>query len=127
MMNVKLQFKAALTWLVILCILTISIYELWKTIDSWNERPIDTFTAEVPKHELPFPSITICPEGVSLWAGVRMFLNKLSFSDEYRDMLPLTYKEFLKRKMSVASYLLHDHHIDDCFEGEKGSIVNKSR
>ena len=123
----KIRCRTGLTRLVILCLLTISIIQLWETISSWNERPIETSTTEVPKHEIPFPSVTVCPEGFSLWAGLRTFLNGLDFTDEYRTMLPITYREFLRRKMNVAHFLFHDQNIEDCFGGEDGSTVIKSR
>ena len=126
MMDSKATWKVLLTRLVTLFLVAISIYQVWDTVNGWNERPIDSFTSELPKHEFPFPSVTICPEGFSLWEGVRTLLNKLEFSDKYRSLLPLTYRAFLKRKMEVAPYLFQDLHIDDCF-GQPGLIVNKSR
>ena len=122
----KIKCRTVLTRILILCLLAISLYQLLDIISSWKERPIETSTMEVPKHKIPFPSVTICPEGFSLWAGLRTFLNGKEFTDEYRTMLPISYREFLYRKMGVAEHLYHDH-IDDCFVGEQGSNEKNSR
>ena len=84
------------------------------------------FTLEVQKHEIPFPSITVCPEGISLWSGVREYLNSYEFKDEYKARLNEAYREFIRHKFMIAQFTDHKNSIDDCI-GDPDEIVSTSR
>ena len=109
------QFKVGLFRLVFFCLVLVSISQLWTTFKSWADRPIESFTLKVPKHKIPFPSVTVCPEGFGLWSGLRSFLNRLEFTDHYKSLLPLAYRQFVKTKFIVATETVKDFQVEDCF------------
>ena len=84
------------------------------------------FSLEVPKDEIPFPSVTVCPEGISLWSGVREYLNSYEFKDEYKARLKKAYREFIRYKFKIAQFTDHENSVNDCF-GDSEEIVTKSR
>ncbi len=43
-----------------------TVYELIQMIKDWNERPFDEYTTTVPKQQIKFPSVTVCPSGKKL-------------------------------------------------------------
>ena len=90
------QLKNGLFWLCVSCLVGISISQLWTTFKDWNDHPIESFTVEVPKHKVPFPSVTVCLEVFGLWSDLRSFLNHLEFTDDYKSLLPLAFKQFVK-------------------------------
>jgi hypothetical protein len=106
--------QTVLTRLVIIILLGISCQQLWVTWRGWQERPFDQFSIVVAKQEIPFPSVTVCPEGYTLWSGLRAFLNRFNFTAEYRGMLPLNYKQFLQQKIDLAPYTETESRIGDC-------------
>ena len=106
------QLKNGLFWLCVSCLVGISISQLWTTFKDWNDHPIESFTVEVPKHKVPFPSVTVCLEVFGLWSDLRSFLNHLEFTDE----------TVCKDKFNVASESLKDNQVEDCFANDKDSI-----
>ncbi len=43
------------------------MYQLIEMTKDWNERPFDEFTTTVPKQQIKFPSVTVCPSGKKLF------------------------------------------------------------
>ena len=37
--------------------------QIWAALNGWTERPFEESVVQVPKYEVPFPSVTICPAG----------------------------------------------------------------
>jgi hypothetical protein len=108
------RWRTALTRLVILLLLGLAGQQLWVTWAGWQERPFDQFPIEVAKQDIPFPSVTVCPEGYTLWSGLRAFLNRFDFTAEYREMLTLNYKQFLQQKIDLAPYTETEISIGHC-------------
>ena len=120
------KFRHVLRHAVLCGLLSVCFYQLWGIYQDWETNPITTFTLEVQKHDVPFPSITVCPEGFSLWSGVREYLNDFEFKDEYKARLNAAYREFVRHKFKIAQFTDHENSIDDCF-GDSEEIVSKSR
>jgi len=34
-----------------------------QSFDNWEQRPFDTMVDNVPKQNIPYPSVTVCPAG----------------------------------------------------------------
>ena len=120
------KFLNTIRRLAIFLMFTICGYQLLESYNDWNAKPLAKYTLEESKHNIPFPSVTVCPEGFGLGSGVRDYLNKIEFKEEYKDQLKLTYKEFVRLKYWIAPYTDHDNDIDDCF-GNPNELVEKSR
>ena len=118
------QVKVGLFRLVFFCLGLISISQLWRTFKSWEDHPIESFTLKVPKDKIPFPSVTVCPEGFGLWSGLRSFLNRMEFTDHYKSRLPLAYSQFVQIKFEVASNTVYDIHVEDCFANDRDPVGN---
>ena len=43
-----------------------TVYQLIEMTKDWNERPFDETTTTVPKQQIEFPSVTVCPSGKKL-------------------------------------------------------------
>ena len=39
------------------------MYQLVVMTDGWNERPFEEFYSTIPKQQIQFPSVTVCPAG----------------------------------------------------------------
>ena len=48
----------------------VSLYQMASMMDEWERRPFDWIEEVVPRHAVPFPSVTVCPEGSALWPGL---------------------------------------------------------
>ena len=86
------NFRHVLRHAILCSLLSVCFYQLWGFYHDWEANPINIFSLEVPKHEIPFPSVTVCPEGISLWSGVREYLNSYEFKDEYKARLNEAYR-----------------------------------
>ena len=72
----------------------------------------DKHIIQVDKCSIPYPSVTICPDGTTHWAGLRSLLNKIPFPQEYKDTLPLSFIEFKRKKLQLEEY--SEFSFDDC-------------
>ena len=57
------KFKRCVWYAVFIALLVITITQLKQSFDSWEERPFDTIVDHVPKQNIPYPSVTVCPAG----------------------------------------------------------------
>ena len=57
------KFKKCVWYAVFIALLVITITQLMQSFDSWEERPFDTLVDKVPKQNIPYPSVTVCPAG----------------------------------------------------------------
>ena len=44
---------------------SVSYTQVRDTYNGWVDRPFDDLTTRIPKQNVPFPSVTICPSGVT--------------------------------------------------------------
>ena len=63
MASKKEKFKKCVWYAVFIALLVITITQLIQSFDSWEERPFDTIVDKVPKQNIPYPSVTVCPAG----------------------------------------------------------------
>ena len=40
-----------------------TVYQLLDMTNDWNARPFEEFYTTIPKQQVQFPSITVCPSG----------------------------------------------------------------
>ena len=57
------KLKRCVWYAVFIALLVITITQLMQSFDSWEERPFDTLVDKVPKQNIPYPSVTVCPAG----------------------------------------------------------------
>ena len=41
----------------------VKVLQVKESLDGWAERPVEESVVKIPKYEVPFPSVTICPAG----------------------------------------------------------------
>ena len=109
--------------LAVCALLFICGFQLFESYQEWQDNPLSMYTLEEPKHRIPFPSVTVCPEGFGLWSGVREFLNQIEFKDEYKERLQKTYREFVRLKYWIAHMTDHETNIEDCFGNPQVKIT----
>ena len=62
--------KAVRRVLVLAC-LSLAAQQILHLVEAWNERPFDyVLDEDVAKHEVMFPSVTVCPEGSTVWPAM---------------------------------------------------------
>ena len=115
----KAVCQTVLIRLFIIFLLGVAGQQLWQTYMGWVERPFEVVTTKVTKQEMAYPSVTVCPEGFTLWAGLRTLLNGFNFTDEFKLMLPLTFKQFIDQKLDLAKYALSDVDLKNCETADK--------
>ena len=75
--------KQRVFWFTVLFIsLSFAMYQILKMIQSWKDRPFDLVEERMPKHNVMFPSVTICPEGSTLWPALEVLLAKQQLQAE---------------------------------------------
>ena len=57
------KFKKCVWYAVFIALLVITITQLMQSFDNWEQRPFDTMVDNVPKQNIPYPSVTVCPAG----------------------------------------------------------------
>jgi len=57
------KFKRCVWYTVFIALLVITITQLMQSFDNWEQRPFDTMVDNVPKQNIPYPSVTVCPAG----------------------------------------------------------------
>ena len=63
MASKKEKFKKCVWYAVFIALLVITITQLMQSFDNWEQRPFDTIVNNVPKQNIPYPSVTVCPAG----------------------------------------------------------------
>ena len=53
------------------------MYQLVVMTDGWNERPFEEFYSTIPKQQIQFPSVTVCPAGKMQRVISILTINKL--------------------------------------------------
>ena len=53
------------------------MYQLVVMTDGWNERPFEEFYSTIPKQQIQFPSVTVCPSGKMQRVFSILTINKL--------------------------------------------------
>ena len=56
-------FKKCIWYGMFLALLSIAVSQLKDLYVGWEDRPFDTVVENVPKQDIPYPSVTICPSG----------------------------------------------------------------
>ena len=57
------KFKRCIWYVVFIALLVITITQLMQSFDNWEQNPFDTIVNNVPKQNIPYPSVTVCPAG----------------------------------------------------------------
>ena len=65
-MITKESVKSMLWWTVFIILAIITYYQLSVTLKGWNSRPLAEYVEPATKHEVPYPSVTVCPSGIEL-------------------------------------------------------------
>ena len=73
---------------------TMFIYE-W--IDQWIQRPFEVVKTKVMKQSIPFPSITLCLEGTTLWPAIQSYLEQFNIAP---DEIPKVSDAYLRLKVN---------------------------
>ena len=71
---------------------TLFIYE-W--IHQWIQRPFEVIETKVIKQAIPFPSVTLCLEGTTLWPAVQSYLEQFEVAPSE---IPTVSTAFLRLK-----------------------------
>ena len=116
--------RTIIFYVCVVALLGLSCQQLLITFMEWEDRPFDQFPVEVSKQDLPFPSVTICPEGFTLWAGIRSLLNDFNFTRDLRSKLPNTFTQFIEQKLALVEYWELEESMENCMEED---TVNRSR
>ena len=56
-------FKKCIWYGLFLVLLSIAVFQLKDLYVGWEDRPFETVVENIPKQDIPYPSVTICPSG----------------------------------------------------------------
>ena len=63
-MSAKVEkLKKCIWYAIFIALVVVTITQLKLLFDGWDERPIETELLDVPKQNITYPSVTVCPAG----------------------------------------------------------------
>ena len=63
-MSAKVEkLKKYIWYAIFIALVVVTITQLKLLFEGWEERPFDTLVDKVPKQNIPYPSVTVCPAG----------------------------------------------------------------
>ena len=68
-----------------------SILIITDWFQQWMKRPYEAHESRVMKQSIPFPSVTICTEGTTLWPSVQAFHEQFQVSSQEIPLVSAAY------------------------------------
>ena len=89
----KLNLHRVVFSAVLAASLTISVLQIMNMIKNWNERPFDVVEQKLDKHQVPFPSVSICAEGSTLFPAIEVLLERQKLD---ASKFPSSYEAYIR-------------------------------
>ena len=85
-----------------------AVYTLQDMVQTWAENPIDTNINIAPIGEIPFPSVTLCPKGMTRHGLSEFVFNLVEVTDEVRRIVAPIMARLLRFSPILVTQKGHD-------------------